>query len=201
MIVVINVITANSQELEVFKTDSVTAVRNFVYITGNSNSWLKSAAIIFSRIKNNNSGQEIFGFAIATTSTDSRAREIPEGVAILVKHIDNTVTEIYTESGEYGQKEKSAVIAGGGRYVAFATTISTYSYSYSCEISRVDLKKIKKWGITKMRIDIPGPGWKDFDLASNPIEAKKQLIQLGNMAKQIDDLNMEEVKPDSYHGF
>ncbi len=27
-----------SQELEVFKSDSITAVRNFIYITGNANS-------------------------------------------------------------------------------------------------------------------------------------------------------------------
>ena len=108
-----------SQELEVFKTDSITAVRNFIYITGNANSWLKSGAVIFSRIKNHNTGQEIFGFSIATTSSDSRSREIPEGVAILIKHLDNSITEIYTESGEYSQKEKSRVIAAGYKYVAF----------------------------------------------------------------------------------
>ncbi len=119
----------------------------------------------------------------------------------MIKHLDNSITEIYTESGEYSQREKSAVIAGGGKYIAFATTISTYSYSYSCEISRDDLKKIAQWGITKMRIDIPGPGWKDFDLGNNPAAAKKQLKLLASMAKKIDNLNMEEVKPDSYNGF
>ena len=119
----------------------------------------------------------------------------------MVKHLDASITEIYTESGEYSQRERSTVIAGGGRYVAFATTISRYSYSYSCEISRDDIKKIAQWGITKMRIDVPGPGWKDVDLANDPTEAMEQLKQLASMAKRIDNLNMEEVKPDSYNGF
>ena len=130
-----------------------------------------------------------------------KAREIPEGVTILVKHLDNSVTEIYTESGEYSQREKSTVIAGGGRYVAFATTISSYSFSYSCEISRDDLKKISKWGITKMRIDIPGPGWKDFDIANNLNEAKNPLLQIAGMARRIDSIDMDNVKPDSYNDF
>jgi len=189
----------NAQELEVYKTDSVTAVRSFIYIT--EGSWIKSGAVILSRIKYFNTGQELFGFSIATTSRDSKSREIPEGVTILLKHLDNTITELYTESGDFSEKEKSIVVAAGSRYVAFATTISTYSYSYSCEISREDLRKIAQWGIKIMRIDTPGPGWQDFNLTGGNSQVSQQLKTLGKMAKRIDGINMNYVKPDSYSGF
>jgi hypothetical protein len=141
-----------AQELEVYKTDSITAARSFIFVN-NTGAWFKSGAVIFSRIKNHNSGQEIYGFAIATASTDTKAREIPEGVTILIKHLDNSITELYTESGNYSQKESSSTVAVGGRYVAFATTISTYVYSYSCQITEDQIGRIAQWGITKMRID------------------------------------------------
>jgi hypothetical protein len=80
----------------------------------NTGAWFKSGAVIFSRIKNHNSGQEIYGFAIATASTDTKAREIPEGVTILIKHLDNSITELYTESGNYSQKESSSTVAVEG---------------------------------------------------------------------------------------
>lgn len=191
---------AKSQELEVYKTDSVTAVRSFIYLTSNG-SWFKSGAVIFSRIKNHNSGKEIYGFAIANASNDSRSREIPEGVTILIKHLDNSTTELYTESGSYSQKEASSVLAAGGRYFAFATTISTYVFSYSCEITKEQIEKIAQWGITKMRVDEPGPGWEDFDLSSSSSPVSDQLMELAAMAKRIIKIDMDNVKPDSYVGF
>lgn len=201
LILVLGQFNCYSQELEVFKTDSVTAVRCFLYITGNANSWIKSGAVILSRIKNYNNGKEIFGFSIATVAPDIRAREIPEGVAILIKHLDTEITEIYTESGEYTQKEKTLVLGAASRYFAFATTISSYSYSYSCEISIDVLRKIAQWGIIKIRVDTPGSGWKDFELSSDLETSRKQLVQMAEMAKRILSINMEEVKPDSYTGF
>jgi hypothetical protein len=52
-----------------------------------------------------------------------------------------------------------------------------------------------------MRIDEPGPGWKDFNFTSTSSQVSDELKELASMAKRIVELDMDNVKPDSYADF